>query len=79
MSEPLIEDHPFVAGDPNYGWERQCGYHVVIIGVGIGEESGVSCCCGYPPERHAESIPRGVYEAGLADRRRSDSPANGIE
>lgn len=67
-----IEEHPFVPGDANYGWENQCGFHVRFIGVGIGEEEGVTACCGYPREVHSQAIPRALYEAGLADRRNNE-------
>ena len=59
--ETVIDDHPFVPGDPEYGWEKQCGFHVFCYGA--------ERCCGYPAEKHTHRIPRDVYLVGLAKRR----------
>lgn len=67
----LITDHPFVPGDPNYGQERECNFYVDIR-YPSPHKSGVECCCGKPADRHAQRIPREVWEAGQADRRRAD-------
>lgn len=58
-----ITDHPFVPGDPNYGWERECGFHVTAPSQLDGTPE--DCCCGAAQDDHSESLPRGVYEAGL--------------
>jgi len=67
----LITDHPFVPGDPEYGWERECNFYVDIR-YPSPIKAGVEACCGAAPEQHAERIPRGVWLAGVEAERQRD-------